>query len=68
VAYLDVGAAIMAAVGVGAHPSLADAVRAMTRIERTFEPDVSMKPRYDALYDTYVRSTQLLKPVGLIGR
>lgn len=71
VAYLDVGclgAAIMAAVGVGAHPSLAEAVRAMTRIERTFEPDVSMKPRYDALYDTYVRSTQLLKPVGLIGR
>jgi xylulokinase len=71
VAYLDVGclgAAIMAAVGVGAHRSLAEAVRSMTRIDRTFEPDSRMKPRYDALYDTYVRATQLLKPVGLIGR
>jgi xylulokinase len=71
VACLDVGclgAAIMAAVGVGAHPSLADAVRSMTRIERTFQPDAAMMPRYAALYDTYVRATQLLKPVGLIGR
>ena len=71
VATLDVGclgAAIMAAVGVGAHPSLAEAVRAMTRVARTFEPDASMKPRYDALYDAYVRATPLLKPVGLIGR
>lgn len=70
VAYLDVGclgAAIMAAVGVGAHPSLAEAVRSMTRVERSFEPDAAMKPRYDALYSAYVRATQVLKPVGLIG-
>lgn len=70
VAYLDVGclgAAIMAAVGIGAHASLAEAVRSMARVERTFEPDAAMKPRYEALYGAYVRATQLLKPVGLIG-
>jgi xylulokinase len=71
VACLDVGclgAAIMAAVGAGAHRSLDAAIPAMTRIERSFEPDPHMKARYDTLYDTYVRATQLLKPVGMIGR
>ncbi len=71
VAYLHVGclgAAIMAAVGVGAHASLADAAAAMTRVERHFEPDPKMKARYDALYETYVAATQALRPLGPIGR
>ncbi|HEY1720291.1 MAG TPA: FGGY-family carbohydrate kinase [Magnetospirillaceae bacterium] len=70
-AYLDVGclgAAIMASVGVGAHESLGDAIRSMTRVERSFEPDIRMKPRYDALYETYIKATERLKPVGIIGR
>jgi len=41
------GAAIDCAVGLGLHGDFATAVKAMTRIERTFEPD----PRHAALYD-----------------
>jgi sugar (pentulose or hexulose) kinase len=55
----------MAAVGVGAHASLADAVRAMTRVERTFAPDARMKPRYDAMYDAYARSIEALEHSGV---
>jgi xylulokinase len=69
VLYPDVGclgAAIMAAVGVGAYDSLANAVSAMTRIESHFEPDPNMKARYDAMYETYVLATQALRPLGII--
>jgi xylulokinase len=69
VACLDVGclgAAIMAAVGVGAHGSLADAVRAMTRVERTFAPNPQTKPRYDAMYDVYGKSIEALKRSGVV--
>ena len=55
----------MAAVGVGAHGSLADAVRAMTRVERTFAPNAQMKPRYDAMYDAYGKSIEALKRSGV---
>jgi len=41
------GAAIDCAVGLGLHGDFATAVKAMTRVERTFEPD----PRNAALYD-----------------
>ena len=70
VACLDVGclgAAIMAAVGVGAYPSLAEAISAMTHVERSFEPDPRMKARYDAMYDAYSRATRALRPFGVIG-
>ena len=70
VACLDVGclgAAIMAAVGVGAYSSLADAITAMTHVERSFEPDPRMKGRYDAMYDAYSRATEALRPLGIIG-
>jgi xylulokinase len=69
VLYPDVGclgAAIMAAVGVGAYDSLANAVSAMTRIGSHFEPDRNMKARYDAMYETYVLATQALRPLGII--
>jgi xylulokinase len=61
------GAAIMAAVGVGAYSSLADAVSAMTRVERSFEPDPRMSARYDAMYDAYARAARALRPLGVIG-
>jgi xylulokinase len=69
VSYPDVGclgAAIMAAVGVGAYKSLAEAIAAMTRVERHFEPNPRMKARYDAMYETYVLAVQVLRPLGLI--
>ena len=68
---LDVGclgAAIMAAVGVGAHATLADAILAMTRVERTFTPDSTMRPRYDAMYEAYVRTIEALKPTMAFSR
>ncbi len=67
--YPDVGclgAAIMAAVGAGAYKSLAEAIAAMTRVERHFEPNPRMKARYDAMYETYVLAVQVLRPLGLI--
>ena len=70
VACLDVGclgAAIMAAVGIGAYPSLAEATSAMTHVERSFEPDSRMRARYDAMYDAYCGATRALRPLGLIG-
>jgi xylulokinase len=70
VACLDVGclgAAIMAAVGIGAYPSLAKAISSMTHVERSFEPDPRMKARYDAMYYAYSRATRALRPLGVIG-
>jgi xylulokinase len=69
VAYPDVGclgAAIMAAVGVGTYRTLAEAIPAMTRIDRTFEPNLRMAPRYDAMYEAYIRAISALKPIGVI--
>lgn len=56
------GAAVMAAVGVGAFSSIPEAVVAMTRIARTFEPNAAAMPRYDAMYETYVRAIETLAP------
>jgi xylulokinase len=68
-AFTDVGclgAAILAAVGVGAFKSIADAVPAMTSVERVFEPDPLMAARYDAMFDAYLRAIDALRPIGLI--
>jgi xylulokinase len=68
VACLDVGClgtAIMAAVGIGAYPSLAEAISAMTHVERSFGPDPRMRARYDAMYDAYSRATRALRPLGI---
>ncbi len=60
VACLDVGclgAAMMAAVGVGAYASLDAAAAGMAKVERTFLPDPRRKPRYDAMYEGYKLAT-----------
>lgn len=56
------GAAVIAAVGVGAFPSIPAAVEAMTRVERTFEPSAQALPRYDDMFETYVRAIEALAP------
>ena len=53
------GAAILAARGVGAHADLATSVVAMVRIERCFDPDPARAEQYAPLFDTY----QTLHPV-----
>jgi len=58
------GAAISAAVGVGMHPDFASAVRAMTRVDRTFEPIPENRRVYDALYQrVYLRMYAQLRPL-----
>ena len=47
------GAAILAAAGVGAVPSLEAAVAAMTSVARRVEPDPARARPYDAAYATY---------------
>lgn len=49
-----VGAAIVAAVGVGAHPNLPAAIRAMTAIERRLDPNPALRETYDRVYDAYI--------------
>ncbi|MDB5525123.1 MAG: xylB 3 [Rhizobium sp.] len=68
-AFTDVGclgAAILAAVGIGAFPTIADAVPAMTSVERIFEPDAKRQRRYDAMFDAYRSAIDALRPIGLI--
>jgi xylulokinase len=68
-AFTDVGclgAAILAAVGIGAFKTIADAVPAMTSVERVFEPDPRRAGRYDAMFQAYRSAIDALRPIGLI--
>ena len=49
------GAAIIAGVGAGVFADYAQAVAAMVKLERTFEPDLSRHTRYQARYQSYQR-------------
>jgi xylulokinase len=48
------GAAIVAAVGTEAYPDVPAAIRAMTAIDRRFEPDPERARIYDRAFDAYV--------------
>lgn len=48
------GAGILAALGVGAHPDLPSAIGAMTAIDGRFEPDAECRAIYDRAYKAYV--------------
>jgi xylulokinase len=58
-----VGAAIAAAVGVGAYPDLPSAIRGMTAIDRRFEPDPERRRIYDGVYEAYVALHPAIAPV-----
>ncbi len=58
-----VGAAIVAAEGIGAHPDLPAAIRAMTSIDRRFEPDPDRMPVYDRVFEAYVALHPAIAPV-----
>jgi sugar (pentulose or hexulose) kinase len=58
------GAAIDAAVGAGVHPDFPTAIREMTRIRDTFEPDAKTHARYDELYhQVYLEMYKRLQPL-----
>jgi xylulokinase len=58
-----VGAAIVAAAGIGAHPDLPAAIRAMTAIDRRFEPDPERQRAYDRVFEAYVALHPAIAPV-----
>lgn len=47
------GAAILAAAGIGAVPDLASGVAAMTSVARRIDPDPATRDRYDGLFSVY---------------
>jgi xylulokinase len=58
-----VGAAIVAAVGIGAHPDLPTAIRAMTATGRAFEPDPARREVYDRAFEAYLALHPAISPV-----
>ncbi len=60
------GAAIDAAVGLGLYPDFATAIKAMTRIGKTFYPIAQHQKTYDALYrQVYQKMYARLQPLYL---
>jgi sugar (pentulose or hexulose) kinase len=58
------GAAIDAAVGLGLHPNFDTAIKEMTRLGDTFEPNASAHAIYDEIYhDVYCKMYGRLKPL-----
>ncbi len=58
------GAAMDAAVGAGLHPDFPTALREMTRVRDTFEPDAQTHARYDELYrGVYKQMYPRLRPL-----
>jgi sugar (pentulose or hexulose) kinase len=63
------GAAMDAAVGIGVHPDFPTAIREMTRVRDTFEPDRRIHERYDELYyGVYKKMYRRLQPLYQVMR
>jgi xylulokinase len=58
-----VGAAIVAAVGIGAYRDLPTAIGAMTSIDRVFEPDPARRATYDRTFEAYLALHPAVSPV-----
>lgn len=56
------GAAILAAVGAGIYPTLAEAAGQMVRSRMSFAPDREAAYNYDKVYKKYLQINQLLMP------
>ncbi len=57
------GAAIAAGVGAGVFTRLEEGVAAMTRAQRTFEPNAQLKAHYDRRYQTYLGLAEAMTPI-----
>lgn len=57
------GSAILAAVGVGIHGSLPEAIAAMTRIYARIEPRAGLAPLYEGLFDAYLALYPATAPI-----
>lgn len=58
------GAAIVAFAGLGRFGSLAEAQQALVTVARRFEPDLTRKPAYDALFALFRRAEAALAPIS----
>ena len=63
-----VGAAILAAVGVGIFSSAQEGARSMVQVERRYEPNPGLRLRYDEMFDLYKTTYRLLKEGGIFER
>jgi len=57
------GAAVLAAVGIGAYADVPAAIRGMTSVARHLEPRSQYRALYDALYAAYVRLHPAIAPI-----
>lgn len=57
------GAGVLAATGVGLYPSTAAAAAGMTSVRTRYEPQLSQRATYDALYAVYRQIYPALRPV-----
>jgi ribulose kinase len=57
------GAAMLAAVGVGYYPDIPSAARVMARPGTRLEPDPANRLLYDAAFEMYVAIYDALKPL-----
>jgi xylulokinase len=57
------GMGIAGAVAIGAQPDMRTAIRAMTRVDHTIDPDAALGGVYDDLFDAYVGLHPALAPV-----
>jgi xylulokinase len=58
-----VGSAILAAAGVGVHPDVTSAIRAMARIESRIEPRPELRGVYDGLFAAYLALHPAVAPI-----
>jgi xylulokinase len=58
------GAAILAGVGSGVEPDLAQAVQRLVRFDRTFEPDAGLAGYYADRFDAYRALYTAMRPIN----
>ena len=59
------GCAILASAGVGLHPSVADAVAAMVRVQKKIAPSAAVSAKYDEIYqNVYKKVADAVQPVS----
>lgn len=54
----SVGAAILAAIGIGAYDSPSDAIKHMVQKQRVYEPDMRVHAAYEEIYQNYLKMYQ----------
>ncbi len=59
------GAALLAAVGIGAFSSIPEGTERMVRVDRTYTPDRERAKRYDEVFDIYCRTYEALEEKGI---